>query len=278
MRKIGLSSVGFAIVVACSNSSGNGDGGTDGSAETGSDSGNTVAQTGQIIDFDNKTGVFDIMVSGAGNTTTTDSMGNYSLAVPPNTPYTMQVVAGADAGKPYVSLNEQEWMLTGAANRGQTSFVSAGTEGLLKSVLPTTPNPMLAVLSVIVEATGSCAADAGGADVTGATISVPGLPSGDAGSDGGPNSVVLVYFSGGLPSGSATSVTAGQLPSALIYNLPTTTSFNQITVTHPTCHMKAFPVSDSTSPNIVYTGNVRLDPSEPTNGPGVVSNIRVFLD
>lgn len=271
MRTFGLASIGLALFVACSNGNNNGDGG----ADSGGDApGNTFTQTGQVIAFGGTSGVADVIISAAGSSATTDVNGNYSLSVPQNMAYTTQFAAAPDAGGSYVSLDEQEWMLTGDANRGKTSFVSTQLEGILKGILGN-PNPMLAVLSVIVEATGTCAADAGGSDVTGATISVPGMAA-----DGGSGGPVLTYFAGSpsLPSASATSVTAGQLPSAIIYNLPLNAAFSQITVTHPTCHQVAFPVTDPSAPTIKYTGNVKLEASEPTTGPQVVSNIRIFLD
>jgi hypothetical protein len=237
----------------------------------------TFTQTGQIVDFSNPTsGIPNATISGGGSSVKSNAMGDYTLSVPQNTAYSMQVV-GADSGTAYVSLNEQEWMLTGNANRGTTSFVSQATQGLLQIVLPSTPNPALAVMSVQVEATGACAADAGGSDVTGATIVVPGLPVGDAGPSGGP---VLVYFAGSppVPTVSATSVTAGLLPSAIIYNMPVATAFNQVTVHHPTCTQKAFPVNDLTDPHIVYTGNVELQALGAAPLPPTVSYIRVFLE
>lgn len=266
--RLGFVALSLAAAAACSNGTTKNDAGTDAAGEAAP---STFTQTGQVIDFSNMNGLSGITVSGAGNSVTTNATGNYTLSVPQNTAYTMQVV-GADAG--YTSLNEQEWMLTGNANRGTTSFVAQTTEALLQSALEPKPNPMLAVLSVQVQAEGSCSPDAGGPDVTGATISVPGL-----GSDGG-TGPQLVYFSNGFPS-AATSVQAGQLPSAIIYNLQPTTStslFNSVTVTHPTCTQKAFPTSNLSAPTIVYTGNVRLDVAYPTGSPPVVSFMRVFLE
>ncbi len=209
--------------------------------------------------------------AGGTSTATTDDKGNYSLKVPQNTPYTMSLAAGADAGKAYIGLEEQEWKLTGDAVRGKTSFVSAGTQGLLESILTPKPDATLAVLSVQVIATGACTS------ATGATISVPGLPQGDAGtSDAGASPVTLIYFGGSpaLPDTNATSVTDKLLPSAIIYNLQPTASYSAITVTPPAgCTVKAFPVADSTAATIDYTGNVTL-----VQAGDAVSFMRVFLE
>ena len=268
MRSASLALVFF---LACSNNNPNNDGGTD---SGGGDTSNNVIQTGTIVDFSGGNGLQSILVTGGGSSATTDSKGAYSLSVAPNTAYTMQASA-PDGG--YVSLDEQEWKLLGSANRGKTSFVSNVTENLLKSILSPQPDPTLAVLSVIVLASGTCSPDAGGADVTGATVSVPGLPAADAGADAATGGPVVVYFANGLPSSTATSVTAGQLPSALVYNLPPTASFNQVTVTHPTCKQAQFPIAEPSAPNIQYTGNVKLEASGSSSGTQIVSNLRLVL-
>ena len=270
MRTLALASVA-SLLLACSNNPGTGDGGTD---SGGGDSSSGFTQTGQIVGFGGGNGIPGVTVTAAGSSTTTDTNGKYTLTVPGNTAYSMQA-SDQDAG--YVTLDEQEWMLLGNADRGKTSFVPGYLEQALQGALPSTPVANLAVLSVIVEATGACTPDAGGSDVTGATISVPGLVSGDAGADASTGGPVIVYFSGGFPSGTATSVTAGQVPSALVYNLPTAAAFNQVTVTHPTCKQASFPIADPSAPNIQYTGNVKLEASQPSTGTYLVSNIRVFL-
>lgn len=261
------SSFAFAAALACSNNNnGNNDGGTEGG---GNDSGApTYTQTGTIIDFDNQQGVFDAIVTatytGGTSSATTDSTGAYTLKVPQNAPYVMSVAAGADAGKAYVGLNEQEWKLSGDTVRGKTSFVSAGTQGLLESILSPSPDISLAVLSVQVIATGACAS------ATGATISVPGLAV-----DGG-TGPILIYFGGtpSLPDSNATSVTDKLLPSAIIYDLPTAATYNTVTVTPPAgCTVKAFPVTDPTLPTVNYTGNVTL-----TQASDAVSFMRIFLE
>lgn len=270
IRYVGL----IALACACSNSNNNGNDGGPGDSSTGDTAASTYTQTGTIIDYDNQSGVYDAIVTatyaGGSASATTDDKGAYTLSVPQNTPYSMSVQAGADAGKAYIGLNEQEWKLTGNADRGKTSFVSASTQGLLESLLTPKPDQTLAVLSVQVIATGSCTS------ATGAMISVPGLPAADAGAGDGGSAPVLIYFGGSpaLPDPNATSVTDGLLPSAIIYNLPITASYNGVTVTPPTgCSVKSFPVTDPTTATIDYTGNVQL-----TAASSAVSFMRVFLD
>jgi hypothetical protein len=149
--------------------------------------------------------------------------------------------------------------------------VPTALEIQLQGMLSIPPANALAMLRVVVVPIGGCT------DVTGATISGDFLSP-----DAGPNAgkPVLVYFAGNpaVPTESATSVTAGAVPSAIVYNLTPTISFNQITVQHPTCKQAAFPVNDPTEPNIQYTGNVYLYATRPPFSPLYVSTIRLFLE
>ncbi len=274
---VGLLAVGSAAAAACSSTPSGSDGGTD--TGTGSDSptNNTFNQTGTVVDYSTKAGLIDMVVSGGGSTVGTDSKGNYTLPVPKNAAYTMSVTSAEDAGAAYLKLDEQEWMLSADTSRGSTSAVSNGTESLLKSILQPAPDPTLAVLTVQIYATGACPT------ATGATVSVAGLPAADAGASDAGGGIHLDYFSGGFPSTTATSVTDGQLPSAIIWNLAPNASFKDVTVTPPAgCTVKAFPTSDPSTdsgpgPTLVYTGNVKLEPSLPAPGMSVASFMRVFL-
>jgi hypothetical protein len=270
---LALASVGW-LAGGCSNGDNTAtDSGTDTGGGGDGGGGNTFNQTGHIVDFTTKAGLAGVTVSDGTNSATSDSKGNYTLAVAKNTPYTMQISNTA-----YLTLDEQEWMLLGDANRGDTSAVSNTTESLLKSILQPQPQATLAVLSIQVQAMNP---DAGACtSATGATISVPGLPdpdagAGDGGSGSGPH---LVYFQGGFPSAAATSVTDGELPSAIVYDLPVSASYSQVTVTPPAgCTVKAFPVADPKEPNIQYTGNVTLEARSPAAGENVASFMRVFI-
>lgn len=250
---------------ACSNNNPNGnDAGNDASNDGPA---NGVKQTGQIVDYSSGAGVASAMVSDGTNSATGDAKGNYTLTVPKDTPYTMTTSASG-----YLTLNEQEWKLSGDAVRGKTSAVANGTEQLLKSILQPPPDPTLGVLTVQVIALGG---DGGACtSATGATISVPGVVTGDAGTG-----IRLMYFDGGspnLPSQTATSVTDGALPSAIIYNLPVG-MFNQVTVTHPTCKAVAFPVADPNIPTLTYTGNVKVEASAPPDDAGGTQNVASFM-
>jgi hypothetical protein len=266
------------LLVACSNNDSGNDGGTvDSGGGNDVAPGTTFNQTGSIVDFTSKAGQVGMVVTGGGNTVTTDSTGKYTLPVPKNTPYSMQIASGPTANTTYLTLNEQEWQVTGDVDRGKTSAVSNGTEGLLKSILQPQPDPTLSVLTIQVIATGACPS------ATGATISVPGLADPDAGADAAAGATIhMDYFVGGFPSQTATSATDGEVPSAIIWGLPATATFNSVTVTPPTgCTVKAFPTSDPTDSgpgaNLVYTGNVKLQASTDDAGTSIASFMRVFL-
>ncbi|HEY1955684.1 MAG TPA: hypothetical protein VGH28_08725 [Polyangiaceae bacterium] len=261
--------VPFLAFAACSGDDKGGDAGGD----AGGDVANSDApvdgfhQTGQIVDYSSGAGLGGATITGGGSTTQGDSKGNYDLVVPKNTPYSMTTSLDG-----YLTLHEQEWQLSADSVRGKTSAVANGTEQLLKSILQPQPDPTLGVLTIQVIATGG---DAGGcASATGATISVPGLAV-----DGG-TGAHLVYFDGGspnLPSASATSVTDGALPSAIIYDLPIG-MFSSVTVTHPTCSTVPFPVADPNIPTLTYTGKVDVEASSvAVDDAGTMGNVASFM-
>jgi hypothetical protein len=262
MNWLPLAVLAFA---ACSNNNGSGnDAGSDVQQQNDAPS-NGVNQTGQIVDFSSKNPVAGATVSDGTSSATTDSTGHYTLSVAKGTPYTMTISADN-----YLTLHEQEWQLSGDADRGQTLAVANSIEAILKNALVPVPDPTLGVLSVNVEAMSTCAAGP-----VGATISVPGMAAADAGADAGSGGVHVVYFAGGFPS-SGTSVQDTSTPSAVIYDLPVG-KFSQITVTHPSCTQVAFPVADPTIATMTYTGNVDVAASGPTDDAGTTQNVASFM-
>jgi hypothetical protein len=249
MNKLALVTLAVTAVAvaACSSTTtvAPADAGKDAASEGG---GNTYAQTGQIVDFNTNKGVVGATVTAGSVSATTDATGKYTLNVPKDTAYSMTITAPN-----YLKLIEQEWKLTGDADRGKTSFVDAATQQTLQNAL-SGYDQAKAVFSMQVQKKGTCA------DVTGATITMANQ-----------GTAVLKYFKGGFPSNTATSVTDGQLPSAVIYNVTPGTQV-VITVTHPTCKQVAFPVADPTIPTILYTGNVT------TEGGAAASFTRLYVE
>ena len=135
----------------------------------------------------------------AATPSTTDANGAYTLPVPKNTAYTMTISSDADADTGYLTLNEQEWKLSGDVEpRQDVGRLEPARENLLKGVLQPRPTTTQAVLTVQVIATGACAR------ATGATVSVPACRRRTRGAADGGTGPYLDYFSGGFPSASAT--------------------------------------------------------------------------
>ena len=188
---------------------------------------------------------------GSGRTATTDAKGQYSINVPLNTPYFMKVTK--DQG--YVPLVEQEWQLTGNADRGDTSLPPTELQGLLVTVLGAAYDKTKGALGVGLVLTKSCAGDEGGATIA---LDPPG-------------SSKVTYFAAGLPSGSATASAAGQTtPTALIYNIDPGTGL-KVKVTHPKCSVAPFPQTDLDAGTISYTGGIKVEVN------GGSSFVRIFL-
>jgi hypothetical protein len=140
-------------------------------------------------------------------------------------------------GSTYAQLTEQEWMLSGDNNIGQTHFVPASLQTAVYSGLPSYDNTK-STLGVGVEITGACK------DNAGAVVAVS-----DA-------NAKIMYFKGTTPDVSATSVQSGSVnPSALIYNItPNTTP--TITITPPAgCTNVPYPYTVGT---LTYTGKYTL--------------------
>lgn len=249
MKKLGLSVL--FVVVGCSSGTTptTPDGGAkDAAADVPS---NSYVQTGRVVDYDTSKGVKAITVTATTAngpiTTTTDDTGKYTLAVPKDTPYTMSLT-----GTNYLKLNEQEWSLTGDANRGDTRFVSALTQSTLQSLL-TGYDDKLAVVSIGLTKLPSCTAS-----LDGVTVALEK-----------PDASKVVYFAGGFPTGSA--VAEGASPAALFYNV-TPNGPIKLVVTGTTCKLAAFPQKDLTVPTISYTGNVVAE------GGKAASFARFFLE
>ena len=289
--------------------------GTGSDAGSGVDSGppppGMVTQKGVISDFPPGAGEAVVGATidvGNGRTTTTGSKpkGGYSIQVPKDTPYSMRI---SKAG--YTTLIEQEWQVSGDADRGKGIFPDKQATSLLVSVIQGNPSfpqvdPAKGVLAVglikgtcateggatiSVEASTSARAlladDAGtdaGADSGTDAGSDAGTDAGsDAGSDAGPpaDTPKVVYLtSSAFPDTSATVSQAGATtPTAIIYNVPIGNRFT-IKVNHPSCNQEPFPFNDPVAPTIKYSGNVTVEPIGNTaedGGTNVSSFIRVLL-
>jgi hypothetical protein len=202
-----------------------------------------VTQKGHIIVARKNSPAAGVVINtSAGSSAITDDAGAYSIQVPKGVPYNMTVT-----GDGFYKLIEQEWTIPGDTDRGHTSFLSMILGDILAASI-TDRDPNKGVLTVRVYATGGCPS------VDGATISLD------------PPDGKTVYARGGLPS-TETTVSAEELPSAIIYNLPTGVNL-KLKAAHPTCTFVPYPAQ---ADGFTYTGNVK------TEGGKVISFARVFL-
>ncbi len=212
-------------------------GGGDSASEA---SANTFTLSGRIVDFGGSNPpTKGATVTAGTSTATTDDKGMYSLTVPKNTAFSLNVQKTG-----YVKLIEQETMLTGDADRGDTDAVGAGTQSFLEAAL-TGFNGDLAVFSLQVIARGSCAS------ADGATVALDPV-----------GTEKLLYFKSGFPNSAQMSVIDGTVPSAVFYNVTVGQKIT-VKVTHPTCKQSTFPIADVKAPNITYSGAVNTEPGDP---------------
>ena len=215
--------------------------------DSGTDANTGPVQKGQVIEFslsNTVTGVSGATVDLGGKTATTSDTapkGSYSLAVTKDSPFYMRVTKAG-----YTTLLEQEWQVSGDADRARTVLPSATFTGALVTAIgKENVDGSKGVLGIgLVK--GTCPTEAG------ATIQVN--PTGTDAS-----STPVVYFSGGLPS-QQQQTQAGELtPTALAFNV--TLGAPTVVVTPPAgCKVLSFPYTDPSTPNITYTGNIKVEP------------------
>jgi hypothetical protein len=234
--------------MACSSAHKGNTGGTTGpSPSSGGSSGGSAPATpegptqatekGVITNFNNHQPVPNAKVTAADQTVTTAADGSYSFTLQKGEPFRLTVEADG-----FAKLVEQEATLQGDYDKGATTIVPNTVAMLLTGML-TGYDATLGVLSVQVIPTGSCASEAG------ATLKVS--PEGSA---------KVSYVSKSLPSSDATSVSAGEFPSAIIYNVQPAVPLT-VTVQHATCAESQFPVEQGA---VQYTGGISVEAGQST--------------
>jgi hypothetical protein len=235
-------------LVACSSSS---------SSSNTTGGGDTVKQSGQVIDYSTQAPASGATIAVPGGpTTTSDSKGNYSLQIPKGQPYSYYV-AGPIGGNAYVKLWEQEAILSGDTDRGQSNAIPVTLENLLKGFL-SGYDATKASFTVGLEKMSTCAS------TEGATIDL--VPAQSA--------AKIVYFKGATPDPASTSAHDGTLAAAIFYNVdPTTKVAVKISWASSAtpCTQVPYPVTDPTTPTVSYTGNLTIEAGD------VTSYLRVFL-
>lgn len=210
-------------------------------ADSGGDSGTGLTFHGTLVDFQNAAAIANGTVSGSGHTALSNVNGVFDLTVAANTAFTATATAAA-----YTKLIGQELSISDYDDFGFLPMISTSTSSLLQGVL-SGYDPSKGVIIVLAVATGGCASEGG------ATLSVS--PSG-----------IVNYFSGGTPS-SGTSITAGETPSAVIYNVPPGVALT-LSVASPSCTQAAYPFTQGV---LTYTGAMKVEAGN------AVTAARVFL-
>lgn len=220
-------------------------------------SSNSATYSGTCVQFGaTSTNVAGVTITAqpANVTATSDAMGKYSMSLTKGTatPFSLSY-------KKDITIIEQEETISGdTVNPTPTQIVDAATENLLLGSL-TGYDKTLAVLSATVYKSGSCAS------ANGATVALS--PVGNE---------KVVYFKGGFPSSTQTTVVDGEIPSVIFYNVTPGQKIT-LTITHPTCKQAAFPFTDPLMATISYTGNVTTVAANPGGGSPTASYARFFL-
>ncbi len=203
-----------------------------------------ATQRGRVIVARSEAPLDGATVTIAGRSVTTAADGTYAIQVPRGTPYVMTVSAPE-----HYKLLEQEWSTTADVARGDTNLLPFSLGNLLASLLPNRDSAK-GVLAVRVYPVRGCA------DEGGTTLEIS--PSSGA---------QLRYFAGGIPSGTATSVTKGEGISAVFYNVDPGVPL-EVKATSPSCTALGFPISED---GVTYTGLVRAEAGD------ALAYVRVFL-
>jgi hypothetical protein len=196
-----------------------------------------ATEKGIITNFTNHKPVPNATVIAGDQTVTTAADGSYSFTLQKGEPFRLTVVADG-----YAKLIEQEATLDGDYDKGATTIVPTTMATLLTGML-NGYDSNLGVLSVELVPMGGCASEQG------AEIEVS--PAGSA---------KVAYMVNKLPSPTATSVTAGQFPSAVVYNVQPGVQLS-LTVTHASCSEAPFPVQQGA---VKYTGGISTESGQTT--------------
>lgn len=238
-------------------------GGNDTGSGGDSSGGNTATISGRVVNFGSTSPAKGVTVSAGGVNATSDAAGKWSLTLPKNTPLALTL---SNAG--YVTLLEQEMQLAGDADRGDTSFVPAGTQALLQASL-TGFKGDLAAVSFQVIARGACKS------ADGATVEL--VPKG--------TESLLYFAASGFPDAAQTSVIDGKVPSGIFYNVtPGQKIVFKVTPATPDggtpCKQSMFPIADVKAPNISYTGNLATQAGDPapSGSKPAASFMRVYIE
>ncbi|WP_394841522.1 hypothetical protein LZC95_31160 [Pendulispora brunnea] len=289
MTALGLLSAGLGVAfVGCSSDdTSGGGGGTDAGKDTSTDAPATgPKQSGTLLDFPVGTKVKDATITLGSGSGTSGADGKYSIATTKDTPFFMRVTHSQ-----YLTLIEQEWQLSGDADRGPTQYISQGVKPTLLALLESSDTPKVkqdkGILAVGIVLEGACTED-GGVVIkidTGAATDA-GTDAGDGGGDAGGSDAgsgdtdnIVRYFTSVTsvaPMNQPQQTTKNQnTPAVAIYNV-TPGENVQLSVTPSAASgctvVKQYPHADPKASNIKYTGKIKVEA-----GTNTFSFARVFL-
>ncbi len=233
--------------MSCSSSSGGGGGSK------------LVTQTGRVIAYApcalTGSGQAVTVVAGAtvtvgANSTTTGKDGTYTLQVPTDEPFIMNVTDAPD----YVPLLEEQNTVSASYDRGDTQLIPTQTAQFLSSLLPSY-DTSLGLITFQLVGTGTCT------DLGGSTVTVTNAGSG---------ALTQYPASCGTPTemAGAAYVTNGIFPAAVVYNV--TPGTQTVSASSPKCTQIPFPYTDPTT-GLTYDGTIE------TQGVLGTSFVKIFM-
>lgn len=204
---------------------------------------NEVKQTGRTVYASDPSAGVQSTVTIAGKSVSTDGNGNYEIAVPKDTPYTMTVTA-----PDFYKLIEQEWIVKQDLPAGDTSMLPVALANILAGSLNRDKTKGLLVVSVRPQT--PCTSEEG------TTLAI--TPAGSA---------KVAYVDGTTPDTSLTAVKQGSRFSAFFYDVDPNVDVT-VTATSPTCNQTAFRIDIDGK---TFTGKQTTEPGE------VLSFLRIYL-
>jgi hypothetical protein len=204
--------------------------------EAGDDADGRVEVAGRLLDGQGRYPVNGATITWAGSVVASSTTGEFIVRVAPGAIASPFITAPG-----YLQFNFQELSASGNSSFGALFMISQSTASLLKNISLPGYDANKGVLAVYVTAQPGCASSAG------TTLAIS--PAGSSG---------VLYFSGGLPSASQTSVDPKETPSALFFNVDANVPLT-IAASSPACSQAPYPVTEST---ITYTGAMTAAPGD----------------
>jgi hypothetical protein len=196
-----------------------------------------VGEYGTVVDYFTKMPQVGFTVTDGTETTTTDANGRFVLPAPMGAKLALMIT-----GPSYTHLYLTEMIAVDpGVDRGEIPAPSISSFGLGQQVMGS--DPTKAVVYITLVRTGACTSLAGGT----LTLLSPAGAS------------VAYFTSSGLPTGASMIDRSGNLPAAVVFNVPPGQDIT-FELNHPTCKLAA---ADSKLDGATLTGHVQTVAAEP---------------